>query len=259
LAATESGVVETVTTRTNERAAWQLVSSQDRFAILRNATEDTPVDATFLISGSDFGRNDTRNTAWKGSPTIGAANTDTAADHSNYCAEKRGTTFDVYQELTGLRNGDYMLSCQGFYTPDYNGSSTACNAHLYANEQDVPLMLIGTGGNAKPANSQSAACQAFSQGDYADNSVAVTVTDGTLRIGVRSTTSTGKDWTCFDHFRLTYLGAPSGTGIQSLTPTLSKGEETIYNLAGQMVKANSSNSKLPRGVYIVNGRKVVVK
>ena len=259
LAATESGVVETVTSRTNERAAWQLVSSQDRFAILRNATEDTPVDATFLISGSDFGRNDTRNTAWKGSPTIGAANTDTAADHSNYCAEKRGTTFDVYQELTGLRNGDYMLSCQGFYTPDYNGSSTARNARLYANEQDVPLILIGTGGYAKPANSQFAACQAFSQGNYADNSVAVTVIDGTLRIGVRSTTSTGKDWTCFDHFRLTYLGAPSGTGIQSLTPTLSKGEETIYNLAGQMVKANSSNSKLPRGVYIVNGRKVVVK
>ena len=263
LAATESGDVETVTARTDERAAWQLVTPQDRFTMLRNATEDAPVDATFLISGADFGRNDTRNNAWKGSPTIGGANTETPADHSNYCAEVRGKAFDVYQELTGLRNGDYVLSCQGFYTADYSGSSTIQNARLYANEQNVPLMRIGTNGNAKPANTQLAACQAFGRGDYADNTVTVSVTDGTLRIGVRSTTSTGKDWTCFDHFRLVYLGDPTWTDIRDIDNrqrTTVNGQQTIgngqwFDLSGRKLGYEPKT----KGIYIVNGRKLLIK
>ena len=264
LAATESGVVETVTSRANERAAWQLVTLQDRLAMLRNATETSPVDASFLISGADFSRNDTRNNAWKGNPTIGAADSETPSDYSNFCAEQRGKTFDVYQELTNMRNGDYVLSCQGFYTSDYSSNSTVRNARLYANNMTEPLMRIGTGGYEKPANSQFGACQAFTQGDYADNNVTVTVTDGTLRIGVRSTTSTGKDWTCFDHFRLKYMGNPQLTGIESPdgpTQTHSKGEEAVYDLSGRRIKSQFSilNSQLPKGVYIVNGRKIVVK
>ena len=117
--------------------------------MLRNATDEAPMDATFLIGGADFGRNDTRWQAWKGNPTIGAAETDTPEGHSNYCAEVRGKTFDVYQELEGLRNGDYVLSCQGFYTAEYNGTSTVRNARLYANEQDVPLMRIETAGDLR--------------------------------------------------------------------------------------------------------------
>lgn len=267
LAATESGVVETVTARTDERAAWQLVTLQDRFLMLRNATEVSPMDATFLISGADFGRNDTRNNAWNGNPTIGAADSETPSDYSNFCAEQRGKTFDVYQELTNLRNGDYVLSCQGFYTGDYSTNPTARNARLYANNMSVPLMRIGTGGYAKPANSQFAACQAFTQGDYADNNVSVTVTDGTLRIGVRSTTSTGKDWACFDNFRLKYKGNPQTTGIaDGPSPAPSRNGGEVYDISGRKilsVKDNSTlftlQSSLKKGLYIVNGRKIIVK
>lgn len=254
LAATESGDVETVTSRNNERAAWQLVTQQDRFMMLRNATEESPVDATFLVSGADFGRNDSRNNAWKGNPTIGAADSDTPSDYSNFCAEKWGTTFDVYQELNNLRNGDYVLSCQGFYTSDYNSNSTARNAHLYANMQDVQLMRIGTGGYAKPANSQFGACQAFKNGDYADNSLAVTVNDGKLRIGVRSTTSTGKDWTCFDHFRLKYLGDPNWTGIRSMEDRgWKKADAQWFDLSGRKLGRQPKT----KGVFIVDGYKIV--
>ena len=254
LAATEPGIVETITDRTDERAAWQLVTLQDRYVMLRGATEVTPVDATFLISGADFGRNDTRNNVWKGNPTIGAADTETPADYSNFCAEKRGSTYDVYQELTGIRNGDYVLSCQGFYTGDYNSNSTARNAYLYANEQSVQLMRIGTGGYSKPANSQFAACQAFSQGDYADNSVTVSVTNGKLRIGVRSTSSTGKDWTCFDHFRLIYLGDPTSTEISMMDDRRGMMEDgQWFDLSGRKL----GDKPKTRGIFIVNGRKVI--
>ena len=264
LAVTETGGgVETVSSRTDERAAWQLVTLQDRYTILLGATEEAPQDATFLISGADFGRNDTRNSAWRGNPTIGAADSDTPADYSNFCAEQRATTFDVYQELTNLPGGDYVLTCQGFYTGDYSGTNTVRNALLYAGEETVQLMRIGTGGYAKPANSQFAACQAFTQGDYADNSVAATVSDGTLRIGVRSATSTGKDWTCFDHFRLTYLGDPQKTGIKSIQDSRFKAqndEETVnskfsnsrcFNLAGQRLQ------RMQKGVNLIGKKKVL--
>ena len=51
------------------------------------------------------------------------------------------------------------------------------------------------------------------------------------------------------------------TDISSL-PASPKGEETIYNLAGQRISVSSETSVpsvLPKGVYIINGRKVLVK
>lgn len=43
------------------------------------------------------------------------------------------------------------------------------------------------------------------------------------------------------------------TGISSLTPTLSKGEGAVYNLNGQRVEKPS------KGLYIMNGKKIMVK
>ena len=54
------------------------------------------------------------------------------------------------------------------------------------------------------------------------------------------------------------------TGIESLTPNPSPtGEGSIYDLEGRKVGDNSQlstrNSQLPKGIYIVNGKKVVIK
>ena len=56
------------------------------------------------------------------------------------------------------------------------------------------------------------------------------------------------------------------TGVSRPSDPSLYGEETykqgstIVNLAGQqMVNGKSSNGKLPQGIYIVNGKKVVVK
>ena len=43
------------------------------------------------------------------------------------------------------------------------------------------------------------------------------------------------------------------TGIKSLTPTFSKSDGAVYNLAGQRI------SKLQKGINIVDGKKVVVR
>ena len=49
------------------------------------------------------------------------------------------------------------------------------------------------------------------------------------------------------------------TSINSLTPTLSKGEGAVYDLSGRKINSQYSilNSQLKKGLYIVNGRKVV--
>ena len=49
-----------------------------------------------------------------------------------------------------------------------------------------------------------------------------------------------------------YFTDDSLTGINSLTPALSKGEGAIYNLSGQRV-----NKPVQKGLYIINGKKVV--
>ena len=59
-----------------------------------------------------------------------------------------------------------------------------------------------------------------------------------------------------DH-RFEDLSLSSATGIESLTPNPSpKGEGNVYDLSGRKV---SESSVLPKGVYVVNGKKVIVK
>ncbi|MBR6031957.1 MAG: serpin family protein [Bacteroidaceae bacterium] len=53
-----------------------------------------------------------------------------------------------------------------------------------------------------------------------------------------------------------YAGPDTAASI-SLAPALPKEEGAIYNLAGQIVNSKLSNSKLPRGIYILNGKKIL--
>ena len=49
--------------------------------------------------------------------------------------------------------------------------------------------------------------------------------------------------------------------VESLTPGLSEGEGDWYDLSGRKINSQFiiHNSQLPKGIYIVNGRKVLVK
>ncbi len=209
-----------LTDPTAKAAQWQLVTKEELLAGMAAATGYNPVDATFLISGQNFSRNDSRNDAWQGAPSIGGAS-------ENNCAEKWNCTFDIYQTLTDLPNGVYELSVQGFYrnggnaeaSASHNDGTEALNALLYANEATTPLMSVyaeskeaaeggwktSTAAGYVP-NSMSDASAVFSAGAYADNKVRVVVKDGTLTIGVKKDVEVGNDWAIFDNFELTYLG-----------------------------------------------------
>lgn len=180
-------------------AQWRLIKIGTE-----DASEGNPQDMSYLITNPDFDARGNQNglgavKGWNGEP---------GADTRHYvsCAEKYNTDFDVYQEKTGLPNGKYRLSCQGFYRGKNNPADK--NAILYANSEETPLMNIleEEGNYAVKPNSMSQAQDCFSAGLYKDNSLIVTVVDGTLRFGVKKTAKVTGDWAIFDTFRLEYLG-----------------------------------------------------
>ncbi len=259
-----------------EAIQWQLITKEELVAGLAEASEENPVDATFFIVGQNFNRaDDTRNAAWQGAPAFGGGN------NTNWCAEKWNLDFDVYQDLTGLPNGYYILTAQGFYRAGGGGATAADqNAFLYANDVTTPLVnILAEAGNEAitgnvstpegygnvPNNMESAGI-AFAAGLYADHSISVKVTDGTLRIGVKKETLIANDWTIFDNFELTYLGAKNSLDLQvdtlkalvaeanELKASLDATDEThaqIIGMIDQMVPAAQAVIDAPASVAAV--------
>lgn len=208
---------------------------------------------------------------WSGSPTV---------DYN--CAEKYNTTFDVYQVIEGLPQGQYLLTCQGFYRAGItaNAASThkagteKLNAVFYAKgteEVSTPLQSIieeagqkgaigvmATGYGYVPNTMEQTS--AYFRSDLYPNSLLCTVgEDGKLRIGVKKSTLISQDWTIFDNFTLTYIPEEVPDGISHphtgrLSSTLTSPD--IYTLQGTPI----ATTHLQRGgIYIVAGKKRMVK
>jgi len=257
-----------LTDPTQKNAQWQLVTRAELENALSKATLNNGVDATFYIQGHSFSRNHNENAAWMGEPVLGGPVHDMNAEKFNT------TPLDIYQELSGMPNGYYVVEVQGFYRDNVDPNVTAerraaggeqLRASLYAGVYSVPLKSILDGATAEQLNagiqtsygwvpnSMDETASYFAQGLYI-NKVDAWVTDGTLRIGIRKETGEEGDWVIFDNFRLTYYGTKAPAGIDP--STLNSQPSTIYDLTGRKV-ADAENLK--GGIYIVNGKKVVIK
>lgn len=270
-------------------AQWQLLTRdqlvEEMQAATLSATEDNPKDITNYVRAANFGRNDQRiSTYWKGSPVLGGTN-------ENQCAEKFNTAFDVYQTVTDLLPGTYRVTAQGFYRhglPEaaftaFSSGSEDGGAVLYANDEETPLMSIfsearqpgypsNQGGRwVTPSGSytvpddMTSASVVFSAGYYV-NQVDVEVgEDGKLIIGFKKTAGATPDgnWSIFDNVRLYAIKANIADGITDVKLSESDSDNSVYDLSGRIVLhvEDPSNIKvsLPRGIYIYQGRKVLVK
>jgi hypothetical protein len=159
-----------------------------------NATEEAPVDATYLIKAPKFNRNDLRNKAWTETHSGGNANIGKPdADRATYGVEFWNNTFDFNQTLTSLPDGIYEFSIAGYGT---NGTTK-----IYANETEAAFV------NTESAANFGAALDAIANGEYTGNTTGkVNVIGGTLKIGIKRTEQVGADWTVFDNAQLTYYG-----------------------------------------------------
>ena len=216
---------------------WQMVTKEERLASLdiKNASELSPVDLTFMFPGADFDQNDTRNGNWEGNPKLDGP-------YENRNAEKwYAASFDINQTVSGLPNGFYRIFVQGFYrvggdgtthsaivsANEYAAGNPTLNAIFYANGASKPLMsimaeakadadsltTISSGGNSYGyktdlgvvPNSQYGAAIFFNEGLYTQSIIAEVV-DGTLKVGVKKDVAAGDDWVVFDNFGLYYMG-----------------------------------------------------
>ena len=267
---------------TDDNARWVIQTRAERLAELGKATPHAPVDATFLLQGPDFHIYDTRNDAWKGSPTLGGR-----AD--NRCAEAYNKTFDIYQIITGqLPVGRYRLSVQGYYRQGgyadaamrHNNGTEQLLAMVYADAAMLPLQSIfveagklSTAGittsviSGKFPDSMADASAYFSAGLYQNNMQFVLRGAATTRIGIRKTQSVGSDWAIFDNFRLLYLGGFS-TAMVATTAAAGRYWATFYSsmadyelptgataytatVSGSQLELHALGSVVPHGCAVV--------
>lgn len=271
---------------------WILVTKADRDALLEAASEENPVDASYLIKMPNFNQREYEITGgWDN-----VDGQDYAWEHVNGTIYGRGQNksdfaFECFnqdpltltQTIYDMKAGYYILSVQGYYRDctevDYTQAIAAGGyepqqlAKLYAldgslNEFSTKLVTIDQYANYAPGygwnsntsvgwipNDPEQATSYFQVGAY-KNSVLVKVgDDGTLSLGVKKDGGSENDWVCVDNFRLTYLGEQTPTGINGVTEDVEPVKDgKIYNLQGIQVKDATQ-----RGIYIKNGKKFVVK
>jgi len=143
------------------------------------------------------------------------------------CAEAYEKAFDVYQIVEGLPNGIYKVTANCFYRPGANGSFDGTEevpAEIYFNEFASPVQHI----MADPSetelyndgswmtdyqtaegyipNSMNGASTYFMAGKYLQQVYGV-VENGTMRLGIRSTATSGSGrWCLWTNFKLIYAG-----------------------------------------------------
>lgn len=207
-----------------------------------------------------------------------------AKDVQSSCIEFYEQTFDFNQTIEGLPLGTYKLMVQGFNRPGetgevyaaYQKGSNNVVAYLYAGTESTKLCHLAEYASTRKVHSDDltmsspksyvpctiASGAAYFKKGYYDNELLFELSKTTdLKLGIRQSTSSSLYWTFFDNFRLYSYGSMSRDEVTGIE-TMEKGEGTlhgvnVYNIHGQ--KVSDTLEGLPRGLYIINKKKVVIK
>lgn len=211
------------------------------------ASIEHPVDVTWLIDAPDLATKNTtykldftaapntEHSTYQGGWNIVKANTIQEFWNTQ--------TFDYHQTINGLPNGTYKFSVRGYYrdgsseTRDYTmygygadkfaKGTEQLRATYYANGTSAPIMSLYAGAKTAPEegfsfqaerekdqgsglyvpNTPHEANYALWKGNYQNAEITVTVTDGTLKFGVRKEAGVVDDWCVISDFSLKYLGS----------------------------------------------------
>ena len=240
---------------------------------LRNVTATDPLqpfDLTYMLVNPTVDEN---CDGWSKEGTV------------NYgCVEFYQTTFDFNQTLKQLPAGTYQFCAQGFQRPgsattsysDYNSGNNKVTAQIYAGSKSTKLAHICDGmqnrkvgkGNETAVttgkyvpNDMQASSAYFAKGLY-ENSIisSLAANNGSLKMGIKCTSMPSGYWVIFDNFRLYFYGKMAEDVLLGIeTASVAAGNQqhnTLYTLDGRRVDGNAA---LRPGLYIKNGRKVVVK
>lgn len=224
---------------------------------LPDATEEPHIET--LIANNDFSK---ASAAWQGTAFTNA---------NGDVAEQFSKTFDFYQIIEGLPDGEYELGVQAFYREGSVNDAISCYlsnsehryARLYANNRLASIRSIysedyySRSPYTYPDNA-SAANEAFNEYGLYHNTLRFTLKGGTLKLGIRKHTHVANDWCCFDNFTLTYLGEWPSDDIEHVeVDNLSSPAPIIHDLSGRRLGFNKE--MLDKGIYIINNKKILVR
>lgn len=233
-----------------------------------------PFDLTFMVTNAALDSND----GWSESLTF-----------SESCCEAFQRTFDFNQTVTGLPKGNFKLMAQAFQRPgDYMSAYNAyasgkneVNAVIYAGVRTQKVQHIGAGASSSQIhkdavkvgspsvyipNTMASAAAYFNTGRY-DNEVWTTTArkNASLKIGIRATVTKDGYWTIFDNFRLYFYGSMTKDQVTDIieiantTAPTATPNDGVYTLTGILVRPTADLTGLPAGIYIVGGKKYMVK
>lgn len=238
----------------SENALWIIASLDEAKAGLSAATEEDPMDATFLIEDHDFGRNNRNVAFWNVSEDCTNKNL-SGGNNVNNCAESYHSVFTISQTIEDAPAGVYELAAQGFYREDaVDGEITTIDYPVFfVNDETASFPVMGElpdhDGNG--GNSMGDASVEFADGNYTIEPIRFTIAEGEpIVIGTRLEQSTNL-WCIFDNFTLMYYGSGVVDGIETVGSNVSPKSNAIYTLGGQRV------NNAQKGIYIINGKKVV--
>ena len=231
---------KTETTPTANNVQWEIKTVIEATSALSNATQESPMNATFVLADPNFGRNNRYYDQW----TFEASNKDNNGEVSNYCVESWHSTFAMSQTIN-VPNGVYGLTAQGFYRQD--GSD---NAHLpvfYMNDATRVFPIInGT------ENSMSDASASFTSGLYTTEPIFVRVTDGTLSLGARLEGNTTL-WCIWDNFTLMYYGTEANVEQMNFDVRFGSIVAEISELQNTEGVTTEGQSKISSALAAYNG------
>lgn len=214
----------------------------------RITAADAPAgtDVTVLLNNPDFSNG---FAGWEGDDLTGYGTNGKMWAAENWNKE----SFDIYQELSGLKNGIYALQIRGGYRPFNDQMASQYWPYIYANgninylqtlkegmiavedavdkencyisagaDNILDLKIYDIDGNVIGYVLQGvqSCCYAFQAGRY-ENLILVNVTDGNLRVGVNHTYSQcgTNEWVGIGDVKLTYCGTVD-EATESLDKTL---------------------------------------
>ncbi len=246
------------------------------------ATEQMPVEVSHLLANNDFA---------DGSIDGWTLTTNSSSGYTGACNyglfEVWNHSFTLQQVLYGMPSGTYRLDTQAFYRngTKANSGNTDVNSVLFVNSQTAAIAPISAGANSLSGagdwysyesnrnvpNDMHAAATAFNtMRRYRPTTTVNTVTaefDNTvlsrMTLGMRKTRVVNDDWTIMNYFKLYYLGHAEADGIGSIDAGVAadgveNGHTIVYDLMGRLLHLAVGESLAP-GIYIVGGRKMVVK
>ena len=245
---------------------WQVVTREERLQYAQtNASATNPIDVTFLVNNPDLSNNNERNN-WVVTREGGNEQWNDYNRFNRHCQVQGSNNVDISQTGIEVPNGTYQVLFTGFYAPTGLGALNATDLNTYKTDGDAAVFAVGYANDetiklpsvySLESTENIANVHQKKVGDfffpgnpdqangslghrlYQTGLLTVTVTDGTLTLGVKSTEGCpASAWIGLSDVKLYYLGQAE----ESLTLSVDVTDAGYATFVAQMEAA------VPEGV-----------